>query len=262
MAPDLRSILLLSPHPDDIALSLGGWLAWVQCNRPSLFDDIEIFTGFTWSKCAPHVPDADGDAVRVTTLRQAEEESFCRKLGVMLTTGRLPDTSVLNIDMLEPVDLDTDQRLEYLLELLDGRIAGRLVFAPVSLGDHVDHRIVAEAARRSADLARVTVYYEDLPYAGRYDDFERLSIIKSKLGEKALPFYCELDASMRDTKRANLRCYPSQLNDKDIDAVMAYTPAGTDTIRERVWVIDPARDQIEDLQAIGFVWGASMPAFG
>lgn len=246
------SIFLLSPHADDIALSLGGWLAVVQDSYPELLKKMEVFTGFIWSSALPHISELAGDAVKATQLRKQEEQQFCDSFGLSLSFGALPDTSILNIDYLEPVDLNKDQRMTMLRETLVERVANKIVFAPVSLGDHIDHRICWRIASELSADSEMVVFYEDLPYATWYQDEERENIIKDKLGEQAIPFVCELGADKRATKQKNLSHYRSQLNETEIAGVMDYRITDPQRSLEVVWVVEPTQQQIVLLAEMGF----------
>ncbi len=253
MGSNTRKILLLSPHADDVALSLGGWLAFLRHHKMELLKEIEVFTGFTWSNVTPHMPEVTGNSVKATMLRKEEELAFCDSFNLLLSVGMLPDTSILNINYTDPVDIITDQRLVLLKDMLRDRIAGKTVFAPISLGDHVDHRIFTRVAMESKDQVEIMIFYEDLPYATWYGDEERNSIIAQKIGESALPFVCLLSERESRLKRESLEYYKSQLNDAEIEVTMNYQCTGNDERFETVWVISPSDLQIKLLREMGFI---------
>jgi len=248
-----KSILLLSPHSDDIALSLGGWLAYIKNEKPTTFDDMQAFTGFIWSQSLPHLQATDGNAAKATKIRSDEDQRFFDRFGIDLVFGMLPDTSILKIDICEPIDLATDQRSILIKDMLKNNLTGKTVFSPLSLGDHIDHRIFTQTAIEIAEQTQLSVFYEDLPYATWYDEDKRNAIIKSKLGPHAVAFDCQLNTENREEKRIGLACYASQLNQEEIDNVMTYRHLSNDFSLERVWVIKPTLTQIKNLESLGFI---------
>lgn len=254
-----KPILLLSPHSDDLALSLGGWLAYIKSEKPVLLNSIDAFTGFIWSQSLPHMQTVDGNSSKATAIRSDEDQRFFDHFGIDLSFGMLPDTSILKIDICEPISLETDQRFVLVKNMLGNNLEGKIIFSPLSLGDHIDHRIFTQAVIDAVEHTKLSVFYEDLPYATWYDEETRDALIKTKLGPHAIAFDCQLTPEHRKQKRAGLACYASQLNQKEIDDVMAYRSLDNDLSLERVWVINPTLNQIEDLESLGFFTATDSP---
>ena len=232
-------IVLLSPHCDDIVLSVGGWLAKLKRLAPQMLDHMTVCTVFSWSKSSPRRPAYDGNSARVTELRSMEEHDYCERAGVALELLDLPDTSFLNIGYRDPLVLETDQRYVHLRQFLQDKLQNRIVIAPLSLGEHIDHRIVHECAKHHEAATVLTLYYEDLPYASWYDDTERQAYITKNLGEAASPLHIALEQADKKEKIDNLQCYPSQMNAREREEVSHYQAWGNE-LGETLWL---ARDQ-------------------
>ncbi len=155
-------MLLLSPHPDDIAWSLGGTLAQLRTGGAG----VHTLTFFTRTRYAPGHWVADVE--RVSAARAREERAWAAATGVTLLRGELDDASLRGFD--------DDSELGATPEPEIVQAAGRLlhdavvalepdaIYVPGSCGGHVDHT----AVRLAADDQPFDVpllYYEDLPYA-------------------------------------------------------------------------------------------------
>lgn len=123
----------------------------------------------------------------VSQARLTEDENFVADL-LRLGGQAQPIVALHDLDLLDaPLRLivKTEQVLES--PLTDAEVSEQakalaehfaefrtfdLVFAPLALGDHIDHRIVREAAKLCI-LQGQLCFYEDLPYAARMSSTER-----------------------------------------------------------------------------------------
>lgn len=162
--------IYLSPHHDDIAFSLGAWVA-----RHPGGVVLNLFTRSDYVAGAPQPRGADAATIaEVTDLRRREDEGFCDRFGLRRLDlgleepgllGRRPfDTAGLGDDvaMLEP------RLLASLDDLLGAGPGRRRLFCPAGIGGHVNHlatrAVVLGALDRLAGRAEV-LFYEELPYA-------------------------------------------------------------------------------------------------
>ncbi len=162
MVPDLtaRSIVMVSPHPDDVCFSIAGVAATTQvghlvtvCTRSA------FITGPPWR----------ANADEVTRARTTEDVLFCAQLGLRRHPLGHPDTSVRSTgaDMRDAagdenamVACIADQLAAVLAELSDP-----LCLAPLGIGGHIDHEVAREGAiRAAANTGAAIGFYEDLPY--------------------------------------------------------------------------------------------------
>jgi LmbE family N-acetylglucosaminyl deacetylase len=174
--------IYLSPHLDDVALSCGG-LVWEQTHTG---DQVQI-----WTICAGDPPDgplstfaqslherwqSGRDAIAI---RRAEDLRSCAYLSASARHFAIPDCIYRQIQT-----ADGNEQSKYVYtseeslfstvhpaeETLIDKISLQLretlpehitVVCPLSLGGHVDHRLVRRAAER---LGRELYYYADYPY--------------------------------------------------------------------------------------------------
>ncbi len=138
-----RVTLCLSPHLDDGVLSCASLLSQVE--RPV------IATFYT-----------SGD--RIFFARRKEDREACRRLGAECRHMGLPDDRFRNFVKIvggqAKITKRTQEALAGLLEELDPE----LVLAPMGVGNHVDHRVLRDAATAIVPAERL-LYYEDRPYA-------------------------------------------------------------------------------------------------
>ena len=191
--PDPKTALFLSPHFDDIALSCGGMAARLA-KMGALCIGVTVFAaphreGDTLSEFAEgqHAmwESGTGQAVAaINEIRREEERQALRLLGLQPVWLDLQDAPYRRgsggehlytsdeqlFGMLAP-----EERRVLVPRITEGirRVAedagahGRVrVFAPLGVGNHVDHQLVFQAARRLGPRYGV-LFYEDYPYAGK-----------------------------------------------------------------------------------------------
>ncbi len=180
--------IYLSPHFDDAILSCGG-LIWQQAQAGQR---VEI-----WTVCAGQIPPGPltpfaselharwGTGMDPVARRSAEDDAACAAVGAAWRRFTLPDCIYRrlpgsseplvrrNEDLWQPIHPGEAR----LVEELRGWIAGELAVAaagrgglsrtvrlvsPLTVGGHVDHRLVRAAAEA---LAVPLWYYADYPYS-------------------------------------------------------------------------------------------------
>jgi LmbE family N-acetylglucosaminyl deacetylase len=174
----------LSPHFDDIALSCGG-LAWeqVQAGQP-----VEIWTvcagapapGEPVSDFAQSLHDRWQTGTEAVAVRRVEDEAAIASLGAQMRFWDLPDCIYRRLpgcawlvngedDLWQPLHPQEEGVVESLSAWLQaGLQPGDRLVSPLTLGDHVDHRLVRAAVERAAGRVGTPVwYYADYPYAIR-----------------------------------------------------------------------------------------------
>ncbi len=211
--------IYLSPHFDDAVLSCGGMI-WEQARSG---ERVEI-----WTVCAGSPPrgqplpefaallHAEWKAGKAPIARRrAEDRAACAAVGAQPRYWTLPDCIYRRLPSGEelvrsgadlwmpvhPAELPTVVRLRAWLQR---RLPpGALLVCPLSLGNHIDHRLVRAAAER---LRRPLAYYADYPYVAQ----------RSLWLPQGLP-----EAQMHRVKvspegfkawRAGVACYGSQIS--------------------------------------------------
>lgn len=183
-SPD--AVLVLSPHPDDAALSCGGLLARTARagERGAI---VTLFAGeeprVALSPLATKLHRLFGLDADVVDHRRREDRASAAALG-----ARIEHWDVLEAiyrcdpDTLAPLYPDLDSLFgplhpadEPLVGLLARRLAAlphaARVVAPLAVGGHVDHQLVRRAAERA--YGPRLIYYEDYPYAERRGALDR-----------------------------------------------------------------------------------------
>jgi LmbE family N-acetylglucosaminyl deacetylase len=181
----------LSPHFDDVVLSCGG-LVWEQVQSGM---DVEI-----WTVCAgapdESIPISDfahslhtrwQTETEAVAARQKEDLTAGRRLGAELRYWDLPDCIYRQLpggawlvngeeDLWKPVHpLEAPVVDRLVAWLKEGLRPGDALVSPLTLGNHVDHFLVREAAER---LGGTLWYYADYPYA-----VSSQNMLASKMGE-------------------------------------------------------------------------------
>jgi LmbE family N-acetylglucosaminyl deacetylase len=209
-------VLVLSPHPDDAALSVGGCL-------PGLAGAVTILTVFgrsNWTR--------DGGFERgwrrVTEVRRAEEAAHARAIGARLLYPEMLDASVRCRGAFERIftragSVTAPRRLGGVLRDALRRCRPDLVLAPAGIGGHVDHLALRDAARVAAAAGgrrRLAVaFYEDVPYAARRSE-TALRRWFLALDPRLEPVWMPLAEEQLAAKLARLRIYASQLGPPEL----------------------------------------------
>lgn len=179
-------VVVLSPHRDDAAFSCG--LLLTQLLRAGA--TVELVNVCTESDYAPYLETADEPRVRqVSRARRDEDLHFLQTLRDISGSGRCSMTDLHWLDSPLRLGIATDRVLQApdavaadvtaLAEALRPWSAADVVLSPLALGNHIDHRLVRDAAflAFSANLG----FYEDLPYACWVSDEVRHAAVEDVL---------------------------------------------------------------------------------
>lgn len=174
--------IYLSPHLDDAILSCGGQIA----RRVREGQRVLIVTVMAGDP----QEDVDNDYIRslherwalgrnAVARRRAEDIAACAILGVEPLHWPLPDCIyrlnpadgrplyVSDDDIFGEVHPSEEPLVEQIADWLRALPAPGHCYAPLTVGHHVDHLLVAEAAQRVFGSA--LYFYEDYPYAQQAD---------------------------------------------------------------------------------------------
>jgi LmbE family N-acetylglucosaminyl deacetylase len=253
--------IFLSPHYDDIALSCGGTA--VLLSREGRQPEVALIFGSPPDPTTPLTSFAESlhaewglDSAQVIAGRRGEEAIASVILGT--TDSFLPFRDAIyrgerylsNDGIFGPVAEDEADVPGAIIEALRLEAAERpttRLYAPLAIGNHVDHQLAFAAGVALAKRGWAVWFYEDLPYALRKDARdERITSANIELRTAAI-----VDVgSTWEQKLAAIMAYPSQLatvfsyvdagsSREEIDAVMMrYARAnGNETLAERFWEI-------------------------
>jgi LmbE family N-acetylglucosaminyl deacetylase len=202
--PSFSGTVILSPHSDDAALSLGALLAADRLPRPITLVTVFGSTTFGEGGRREHVREA-------SSLRRSEDAEFCNALDLTLEYWHFPDACVRHPEL--PIgelfrraerDNDLSRALSDRLAALASDYSSSLQLAPTGTGGHMDHVLLAKAAGRS--LGETRAGYADQPYAlglGHDPDRRRIvagAILSSRtiaLKREAASFYRSQPAARR-----------------------------------------------------------------
>ena len=189
-------VLLVSPHPDDLAWSLGGTVARLAAAEVPL-SAVTLFTRTTYAPGSP----AHGDAGAASLVRAEEDARWAALTGVALERFDLPDASLRgytdDTEMGAPPAPAIVAEVAARLSAAVAAVCPQWILVPLAVGGHVDHAAVRQAVALLPGVPDV-LWYEDLPYAaGCAGEFT------------AHPVLVEVDRCWAATE-AGVRCYPSQ----------------------------------------------------
>lgn len=185
-----KNILLISPHPDDIAYS---------CLLPAYDNDniSTVLTVFGQSKYAYGSSNAY-NADWVTAIRKSEDLEFCSLINAKLIYLDYADSSISFSSDKTYIDLYPFHR--ELAEIIKSNIFDhhfRRVYFPMALGWHYDHKIIRDIILKEVapccDGIADFVMYEDLPYTLQFSDNDMAIALMHILKDKG---YTKLTSSI------------------------------------------------------------------
>jgi LmbE family N-acetylglucosaminyl deacetylase len=228
-------VAILSPHCDDVPLSLGATLLERRLGtRPN--------THVLFSKSGFTLMDRGARASQeVTALRHSEEQLAAQLASYAATFWDLPDALLrpgfdTTADLFDVTrDPAADPVYDELSAVVDRVVASGpdLVLSPLGCGEHMDHRLVRDVAIKMCQkrLASERLgFYEDLPYAGRLT-LDRIAMRVAAVSSALIPVSVGL-ASLK-AKHTLLGCYASQLTKRDLATVTSHAER---VGGERVWM--------------------------
>lgn len=266
--------IYLSPHIDDAALSCGGAIhQQVQAGEAVLVITVCAAPpepGQPLSAFARRLHERWGNVVDVVPMRQAEDRAAIGLLGADLRHLSFNDAiyrghpargewfytnSTELFGEIHPADLPLAGTIaEAILAIVPQTGEAPVIYAPLTVGHHVDHQLVHEAAGRLDRLGQTVIFYEDYPYVdpaypytqAPADDDKPTSLeatLAAKQVAKLRPQLRPLSETDLTAKIDSVRAYASQL-----DMLFGGESAAADYIRsyalsvgqgkpaERIWL--------------------------
>ncbi len=232
-----RRVTVVSPHFDDVPLSLGQSLRDGALSRC----EVRVRVAFGRTNWTTWVHPTPGRAPLIGGWRMAEETLAARRFGYRFTVARWDEAllrwGAMDRQLLdagadlsaEPLVGEVSAWLELVLEQRE--MQPDLLLVPAGLGGHVDHRIVAEAAAALCTTSRVPIgFYEDRPYVAHLDK----GTVSDQLGQLGLELqpHAVSGPVSRSTQRLVRRCYPSQMDPYFLQAMEHDLATGA---VERAW---------------------------
>lgn len=170
--------LVISPHLDDAALSCGGALAvWAAAGeRPAVVTicagrpagELTAFARFQHARW--------GAAADVVGRRRAEDARGLARLGATpvwldqldcIYRGERYTTEEAIFGPIAPDEAALPEQIAAAVAALWAATARATLYAPLGLGNHVDHQLARAAGERLQARGLPVAWYEELPYAAR-----------------------------------------------------------------------------------------------
>jgi glycosyltransferase involved in cell wall biosynthesis len=228
--------LYLSPHLDDICLSLGGF---VRRRKTGVL--LTIFSRSDFVCRAMPLPSDKNDRVMlISEIRRAENEAFAQRVGLLTRYGELAEALVRGRDAFDAAKATEDTRLLHTkvmvaiekLKTPEPLNEKPWLFCPIGIGNHLDHLIILRVVVDNLASLKSTyriAFYEDHPYATDRENYiigiERLRTLLAPLEPKRRvhPISDVIDDKLRFA-----RLYDSQF---------VNPPTSLASIHEAVWTL-------------------------
>lgn len=232
--------IILSPHSDDAAFSLGASIA------DNIFKNIQIHTLFSESTCTAN--NQNKDITQVTRIRKEEDELFfstCKSKVKLYYFDLLDAPLRLNIkeeEVCSNQNTTMDERLINKIEqtLLNLLTEDSILLSPLGLGNHVDHLLVREMALKLIKNNINVGFYEDLPYAGTISHLEIYHNINQLNNEYNLhlkPLILDSNITIDDKVKA-CSIYSSQIDCSTINNIRKHhSQFDNSSASERIWML-------------------------
>ena len=240
--------IYLSPHLDDAALSCGGQIY----EQTAVGKSVLIVTlmagdppGGPLSAFAQSLHERWQLATDVVAARRAEDAAACRILGADYAHWGILDcvyrTHPQDGQPLYPTWADVIGAIHQTEEALIARLAAQMaefpassqVYAPLAVGNHVDHQVTRAAAERC--FGERLIYYEDYPYVAQADALTAIIPPHSPAWQARV---IELTTHGIQVKTEAIAAFVSQVGSFFTDQVdLAHKIGDFTTLRggERVW---------------------------
>ncbi|HEV2863890.1 MAG TPA: PIG-L family deacetylase [Pyrinomonadaceae bacterium] len=241
--PAEAAVAVLSPHPDDAALSIGGLIQ--KSAKKYSFNILTLFGRSNYTRERGF--EACWEAV--TSRRKSEDNAYANAVGARLTYLDFPEASLRVGSSYEAIftsendaDLAVPGELRSKVALKLEEIRPSFLFAPLGFGGHLDHILTRELARAVASGQDFkAVFYEDLPYAAGIPEEMILEHVRS-ISPELIPTYVPIEREL-NSKLDALMLYESQIRPEDLYAVRDYALSrDTSCPMERLWSSAPLTD--------------------
>lgn len=215
---------IISPHIDDAAFSLGLLIGKIlKQNQELTIVNCFSISNFTLDK-------RSSDVERITALRKQEDEALNKLHNNQIKFEYLDllDAPIRNRGVEFNGTLTDDDQVvitELRSYLVDNLRDSVQVYAPISIGNHVDHVICLESLLGLKLMQEYYVsFYEDLPYSQWVSEKmiqSKLQFIQDKTKTNLYPDLISFQDI--ELKCSLLNCYASQVNEAMVADMMRYT---------------------------------------
>jgi len=222
--PSLTTLIRVIPRPNELLRSVSSYAGRFGTSPKGI---LKRLLGLE----QPH---------RIARIRLLEDLEFSKMLGVTYHYANLPDSKIRNgrgiSDPGRPLGMESEtlSELYRVLRRLRSRLGAQVIVAPWPYGpkQHIDHRLLHEAAVRVAEDTDVTLFYlDDLPYSRR-----PLVTTPDRRGIPYSPVCVRLDLTDMRRKFDAMRIYGSQMISGYFKAVCKSPPGDSSRLySETLW---------------------------
>lgn len=236
--------ILISPHSDDIAYSLGGALLENYFEKPAI-----MITVFTRSSFSPRLKLTDPE--EITRIRSLEDIEYTKKICIEFSSFHYPEAPLRgktsHKDIFENSDPLSDpiyrEVYQSLLKLIKS-FPDTLVVCPMSLGNNIDHILVFEACSSICQENNIRIsYYEDVPYVALLS-LKQIENKALEINPKLKPININVTSTFHG-KLSNLKLYKTQIGrnvPKGVFTHAARLGVKNEEIIETLWKNELLRD--------------------
>lgn len=228
-------VILLSPHLDDVAFSMSGFLYYLIQKKYNVYL-INIFNNSNYC-----LPGFKTDCVNKQ--REIEDHKFAKQFNLNKINFNLDDSSILkHTELSETLCVPNDIRRKKVHALLFeffNITKPCKIFCPIAIGGHIDHRMVKEICLEIGYRSFQNIFfYEDLPYACNYTPEDASIIIKKATTLTLFPKYIDI-SDIWPVKESSISFYESQVNQAMILNIKNYAQnlGNNGYLYERIWSI-------------------------
>lgn len=228
-------VLIISPHPDDAAFSLGGYLLKNKQDCIAVWD---IFSDQEYSISF------DMDKGKSVILMEEKQVMDILKCEVIMSgmpeagmRGYQKLSDILGREISHSEESIIEKVKEEFSKVMD-KVQAETIFFPLGCGGHIDHLIVQEAVMRylGADKQiRSAFLYEEFPYSLNKEWIRKaLERLNSCILEEVY-----LDVTGMEKKKAEImKIYKSQIREREIRKIISHACSFEESkMIERVWRI-------------------------
>jgi len=253
-----RQILVIEPHCDDAALSIGGTM-W-KMRQEAEFYLVTMASRSNYST-AFHMHRDYFDRSDITAMRTIEGELFTQHLGGKYRCAGMSeatlryDDSDWDLDFFDahevPIAIAGNRRapstvldswVEHIKILLKERAFDE-IWIPLGAGTHSDHDLARNAALRALIDERpggIIRLYEDVPYGAQFPEHsDRIVRVLGEAGAKLGPWHQDISAEF-EAKLSLLSIFASQFKVSSIQDGVERSASKVDPSKklERMWTLE------------------------
>jgi LmbE family N-acetylglucosaminyl deacetylase len=234
--------ILLSPHSDDIAYSIGGLLALGFFEKP-----IKIITIFGETNISPYIKLESTE--KVSKIRNLEDSAFADSVGAEIQYLHFSDFVLRKYKdphLYKDYRFNSDPLFIEIYDLISNIrsiYSDALLVSPMGIMYHPDHNIVAEVCAKLIRENKKIAFYEDIPYSSKWT-LKKIKERANLLNPNLQPNKIDI-TTVFENKKENLKLYKSQLCENEINPRIKLHAARlgfrNENLMECIWKFSPIK---------------------